>query len=128
MAELKTDKILLPKDFQIDLQDGWTLDIDIQNTPTKYTLTHGKKSISFNTNVTMNLCSRNYGIRLVKGRRQMVIPPHILQSFVEYDEFLKWYDPNMKSQNVSTNQNKAQPDHVTAENYISTDTSSFYQL
>ena len=92
MAELKTDKILLPTEFQIALDDGWMLDIDVNTVPAKYTLTHGKKSMSFNRDVTMNLCSRNYGIRLVKGRRQMVLPPHVLQSFVDYSTFLTWYD------------------------------------
>jgi hypothetical protein len=47
MAELKTDKITLAKDFQLDLQDGWTLCIDVQSKPTNYTLIHGKKINKF---------------------------------------------------------------------------------
>jgi hypothetical protein len=107
MAELKTDKITLAKDFQLDLQDGWTLCIDVQSKPTNYTLIHGKKSINFDSTVMNTLCLRQYGIRLVKGRRQMIVPSHILQCFEDNVVFLQWYDPYL-----STNQYQAQS-HVT---------------
>lgn len=57
MAQLKTDKITLTKDFQIDLGYGWILGIDVQCVPTNYTLTHGKKSINFNSDVMKTLFS-----------------------------------------------------------------------
>ena len=95
MATLKTDKIVLQKDFQIVLDDGWILSININTVPTTYTLIHGKKSISFNTREAMKLCCRDYGIRLVRGRRQMVVPSHVLQSFVDNALFLQWYDPGV---------------------------------
>ena len=65
MAQLKTDKITLTRDFQLDLCDGWTLSIDVNTVPTNYTLTHGKKSINFDSNTMQTLCSREYGVRLV---------------------------------------------------------------
>lgn len=93
MAHLKTDKLVVNKDFCIILQEGWILNININSTPTNYTLTHGKKSMNFNSDVAKSLCLRDYGIRLVKGRRQMVVPRNVLQSFVEHSVFLQWYDP-----------------------------------
>ena len=103
MAQLRTDKIVLSKDFQLDFGNGWTLNIDVRSSPVNYTLTHGKKSINFDSNTMQTLCSREYGVRLVKGRRQMVVPPHVLQSFVDNAVFLQWY---------STNQNQDES-HVT---------------
>jgi hypothetical protein len=100
MAELKTDKICLKNDFQIPFGDGWTLIIDRDCTPTTYTLTHGKKSITFDSHVMRKLCSRQYGIRLVKGRKQMNVPAHVLQNFVDYSVFLDWYDPNFLDENI----------------------------
>lgn len=110
MAELKSDKITLAKDFQLDLQDGWTLSIDVRSKPTNYTLTHGKKSINFDSMVMNTLCLRQYGIRLVKGRRQMNVPSHILQSFEDNIVFLQWYDPFL-----STNQHFDESHVTTAE-------------
>ena len=98
MASIKTDKVSLPKDFQIEIMAGWFLDIDIQSNPIKYTLTHGKKSMTFHSNVTKDLCTRNYGIRLAKGRRQMVLPSTVLQAFVDHETFLSWYDPSLANQ------------------------------
>lgn len=109
MAQLKTDKITLAKDFQLCVGNDWVLTIDVQSTPTNYTLTHGKKSINFDSNVMRNLCMRQYGIRLVKGRRQMVVPPQVLQSFVDNAVFLQWYD--------SSNQNQPE-NHVISDAYI----------
>jgi hypothetical protein len=97
MAELKGDKITLANDFQLALRDGWTVSIDIQSKPTNYTLTHGKKSINFDSTVMNRLCLRQYGIRLVKGRRQMIVPSHILQSFEDNVVFLQWYDPYLSA-------------------------------
>lgn len=109
MAQLKTDKIIVSKDFQLDLGIGWTLSINIQSIPTNYTLIHGKKSINFDSTIMQTLCSRQYGIRLVKGRRQMVVPSHILQSFVDNAVFLQWYDSANQHQNES---------HMTLEDTI----------
>jgi len=95
MATIKTGKVTLPTEFQIELVPGWFLDIDIESSPIKYTLTHGKKSLSFLSNITKDLCSRNYGIRLTKGRRHMVLPPHVLQAFVDHEVFLHWYDSSI---------------------------------
>ena len=92
MAELKTDKITLPNEFKIDLLEGWTLSIDLNAFPSKYTLTHGKKSMSFNSEVMKKLCCRDYGIRLVRGRTQMIIPAQVLESFVLNNVFIQWYD------------------------------------
>lgn len=114
MAEIKTDKIALGQPFHISLGHDWNLHINVDCKPTVYTLTHGKKTINFSSDVTTKLCSRQYGLRLVEGRRQMVIPPHILQSFVENALFLEWYDPCMT---ISANQNDAS-DHVTSPNPI----------
>jgi hypothetical protein len=114
MAELKGDKITLANDFQLALPDGWTVSIDIQSKPTNYTLTHGKKSINFDSTVMNRLCLRQYGIRLVKGRRQMIVPSQILQSFEDNVVFLQWYDPYL-----SANQQQDES-HVThAEPYLS---------
>lgn len=93
MANLKSDKITLKNDFQIRLDDGWILGIDRDCSPTTYTLSHGKKSINFDSDVMKSLCLRQYGIRLVKGRKQMIVPANILQNFVDYTVFLQWYDP-----------------------------------
>ena len=46
----------------------------------------------------------------------MVVPSHVLQSFVEHSVFLQWYDPGMHD--VTTD------DHVTSESYISCDSDS----
>lgn len=98
MVSIKTEKIALPQDFQIEIVKGWFLDIDVQSSPIKYTLTHGKKSMTFHSNVLKDLCSRNYGIRLAKGRRQMVLPSSVLQAFVDYETFLTWHDPLLANQ------------------------------
>ena len=95
MAGIKTEKITLPNEFQLEIAPGWYLEIDIEGFPIKYTLTHGKKSMTFLSNVTKDLCSRNYALRLAKGRRQMILPPHILQAFVDFETFLSWYDPSI---------------------------------
>ena len=92
MAEIKSGKIELPQLFNLELGCGWTLTIDISTVPSTYTLTHGKKSMSFNFAVIQKLCSREYDIRLVRGRRQLVIPSHILQSFVDNSTFIQWYE------------------------------------
>ena len=113
MASIKTDKVVLDKDFHFEIVKGWFLDIDIQSSPVKYTLTHGKKSMTFHSNVTRDLCLRNYGLRLVKGRRQMVLPPHVLQGFVDHETFLTWYDPAL-TETLLANQ-IAEPSHVTID-------------
>lgn len=101
MATLKTDKLRLQESFQFQIVNGWYLDIDTQSSPIKYTLTHGKKSMSFHSTVTKNLCTRNYGIRLAKGRRQMILPPHVLQAFVEHETFLSWFDRSINTSQCS---------------------------
>ena len=100
MACIKTGKVSLPKDFQFELSPGWFLDIDVESSPVKYTLTHGKKSMTFHSAVVKDLCSRNYGIRLAKGRRQMVLTPQVLQGFVDFETFLSWYDSSLISQPI----------------------------
>ena len=96
MTELKSGKIDLPQLFNLELGDGWTLSIDISTVPTTYTLTHGKKSMCFNFDVIQKLCSREYDIRLVRGRRELVIPSHILQSFVDNSTFIQWYESSFE--------------------------------
>ena len=98
MAAIKSSKINLPKIFQLELSPGWLLDIDTNIIPTQYTLTHGKKSMTFDTGVTQDLCRRNYSIRLAMGRRQMVVPPDVLQAFSDHEVFLKWYDTSLQGQ------------------------------
>lgn len=95
MASIKTDKISLKHSFQMVFDDGWLLTIDKDTTPTQYTLSHGKKSINFDSDVMNRLCQRMYGIRLVKGRKQMIVPAPVLQQFVDYSIFLQWYDPDL---------------------------------
>lgn len=107
MASIKTEKISLLRDFQFELTDGWFLAIDVNSNPIKYTLIHGKKSMTFHSCITKDLCSRNYSIRLAKGRRQMVVPPQVLQAFVDYETFLSWYDPTLTNHNQDC-------DHVTS--------------
>ena len=92
MASIKTSKIDLDKTFQMELCSGWVLDINTSTVPTTYTLTHGKKSMSFQSDVTKRLITRDYGIRLALGRRQMDLPKEVLQAFVDNDIFLKFYD------------------------------------
>ena len=106
MAMIKSDKKIIDKCFQIEIVNGWLLDIDANVTPIKYTLTHGKKSMSFYSNVTRDLCSRNYSLRLAQGRKQMILPAKVLQAFVEHEPFLSWYDASIKSQMSSNNQSK----------------------
>lgn len=101
MAAIKSDKISLNQCFTIDLDVGWTLTIDRESSPTNYVLSHGKKSVSFNSTIMSALCLRQYGIRLVKGRKQMHVPSNILQSFVDYSVFLQWYDPTFPSEHVT---------------------------
>ena len=48
--------------------------------------------MTFNSDVVNKLCTRQYGIRLVRGRTQMIIPPHVRQNFVENRVFIQWYD------------------------------------
>ena len=95
MATIKTSKINLPKVFQIELSPGWALDIDTNAVPTRYTLTHGKKSMTFDVNVVRDLITRNYSIRLALGRKRMIVPPEVLQAFSEHEIFLKWYDVSL---------------------------------
>ena len=99
MTTLKSEKITLTPLFQFELCKGWFLSIDISSQPIQYALTRGKKSITFSSQVVADLCSRNYGVRLVKGRRQMHLPPSVLQAFIDNEVFLKWYDPNIQSKN-----------------------------
>ena len=53
---------------------------------------HGKKSMTFNSDVVNKLMYKKNGIRLVRGRTQMIIPPRFLQNFVENSAFKQWYD------------------------------------
>ena len=92
MSSIKSDKISLCGGFQFEICDGWFLEIDNDCTPVKYTLSHGKKSMSFHSSVMKDLVARNYSIRLAKGRKQMIVPPQVLQAFVEHETFLSWYD------------------------------------
>jgi hypothetical protein len=98
MATLKTEKISLNQEFQFELCQGWLLSIDNNVEPIQYTLTRGKKSITFNSQVVSELCNRNYGVRLVKGRKQMHLPPVVLQAFIDNEAFLQWYDPTVQSE------------------------------
>lgn len=98
MASIKSSKISLPKIFQLELSPGWLLNIDTNVVPTQYTLVHGKKSMNFDTTVASDLCRRNYSIRLAMGRRQMVIPPEVLQAFSDHEIFLQWYDTSLQGQ------------------------------
>lgn len=97
MACIKTSKIILPKIFQLEISPGWILDIDTSSIPSKYTLTHGKKSMTFDNQIAKDLCTRNYSVRLAMGRRQMVVPPEVLQAFYEHEIFLKWYDQSLET-------------------------------
>lgn len=96
MASIKSDKKVIDKTFQFEIVPEWYLDIEVLVNPVRYTLTHGKKSMSFYSSVAKDLCTRNYGLRLAKGRRQMILPPHVLQAFVEHASFISWYDPSMQ--------------------------------
>ena len=53
--------------------------------------------MTFNSNVLMNLCPRNYGLRLTKGRRQMHLPPDLLQAFVDNALFFQWFNPHCET-------------------------------
>ena len=101
MAMIKSDKIVMAPTFQFDLCPGWTLNIDRSCTPIMYTLTHGKKSMTLTSSVVGNLCIRNYGLRLVKNRKQMYLPPEVLQSFSEHQIFLQWFDPDSYGNDVT---------------------------
>ena len=59
MATIKTSKVNLPKVFQIELAPGWSLDIDTNTVPTRYTLTRGKKSMTVEGNVVKDLIKIN---------------------------------------------------------------------
>ena len=87
MATIRTEKIVLSPTFQMEISPGWYLDTD----KSRYTLIHGKKCMTFDSGVIKDLCARNYSIRLAKGRRHMILPPHVLQAFVENETFLTWY-------------------------------------
>lgn len=84
-------------DFHTELIEGWFLSIDKSASPFLYTLRRGKRSMTFNSNVLMNLCLRNYGLRLTKGRRQMHLPPDLLQAFVDNALFFQWFDPHCET-------------------------------
>ena len=101
MAMIKSDKKIIDKCFQIEIVSGWLLDIDANVHPIKYTLTHGKKSMNFHSNVTKDLCCRNYSLRLAQGRKQMILPAKVLQAFVEHEPFLSWYDEALKETSIS---------------------------
>ena len=105
MASLRSFKVALPTPFKIILCPGWTLDIHTDMQPTIYTLTHGKKSMTFQSNITQDLISRNYSLRLGSGRREMVLPPEVLASFVEHETFLTWYDPSLVPNQTSQETN-----------------------
>ena len=100
MGCIKTDKVLLPVDFQFEISPGWFIDIKVESSPIKYMLTHGKKSMTFHSAVVKDLCSRNYGIRLAKGRRQMILTLQVLQGLVDFETFLNWYDSALISQPI----------------------------
>lgn len=95
MACIKTDCVHVPTEFQIELLPGWLLDIDLNCSPIKYTLNHGKKSMSFHSHIMKDLIERNYSLRLVKGRRQMVLPASILEEIVTYADCLCLYDGSL---------------------------------
>ena len=40
--------------------------------------------------VIHDLCVRNYGLRLVKNRKQMHLHPDVLQAFTANQVFLQW--------------------------------------
>ena len=56
-----------------------------------FTLTHGKKSMTFGKDVLKDLSTRNYGIRLALGRKQMFLTADVLQAFVEYELFFMFW-------------------------------------
>ena len=97
MATLKSEKICIASVFQFEICEGWFLNIDHNMQPVQYTLTKGKKSINFSSDVVGDLCNRNYGLRLVKGRKQMHLPPVVLQAFIDNDLFLRCFDPGIQS-------------------------------
>ena len=84
---IKTDKIDIPTDFSFELCPGWTLDMEKD----RFTLCHGKKAMTFDKKVLQDLMSRNYGLRLAMGRKQMFITPDALQAFVEYETFFQFW-------------------------------------
>jgi hypothetical protein len=92
MGSLKCDGLSVGSPVEIELNAGWLLQIDNQTSPTTYTIYHGKKSMSFNSQTMTCLCNRAYGIRLVKGRRQMKLPPEVLHSLVDYAAVIQWVD------------------------------------
>ena len=96
MACIQSSKLNLPKVFQLEIAPGWMLDIDTNVSPTKYMLTHGKKSMTFDADVTRDLCNRNYSVRLALGRKQMTVPPEVLQAFCDHEMFLTWYDTSLR--------------------------------
>ena len=86
-ATIKTDCIRVPTDFRFELCPGWTLEMEKD----RFTLTHGKKSMTFDRRVLQDLMTRNYGLRLAMGRKQMVVTPDALQAFVDYETFFDFW-------------------------------------
>ena len=100
VTEPKTSKIMLLQECNIQLNEGWGISIDANCYPRKYTWKHGKKSMIFNHDVVHKLCIRDYGIRLVRGRTQMIISPHILENYQFYPWMTskneKWIKENVE--------------------------------
>ena len=49
--------------------------------------------MTFQSQVMHHLITRDYSLRLVRGRREMILPSHLLSAFVNNQTFLSWYDP-----------------------------------
>ena len=96
MATLKSDKKVIEHGFQVEIVDGWFLDINTNVFPITYTLTHGKKSMTFYSDVATELCQRDYSLRLAHGRKQMVLPPKVLQAFVEFETFIMFVETSVQ--------------------------------
>ena len=92
MASIKCEGLTVGAPIEIVLREGWLLQIDKNTNPTTFTIYHGKKSMSFDSDTMDVLCRRQYGLRLAKGRRQMKLEPEILDALVEYAPVIQWLE------------------------------------
>jgi hypothetical protein len=90
MATIKACTYEVGKEVQWELCPDWYVGLD--TTTHQYALMHGKKTITFHSDIAKQLCRRQYGIVLANGRRRMEIPPHVLQAFVDHDLTFQWLD------------------------------------
>ena len=75
----------------IPLADGWTVKINRNHTPSKYTIIRGRRSMKIDESVSLPQCTERSNLRLIQGVHCLTVPPHVINTLHACGKFSSKY-------------------------------------